>query len=347
LVLVANEAPQPTPLPLAAQGENSAGPTVSVIVPTYNRSERLRRLLLGLAREHAAGARFEVIISVDGSSDSTAEMLAALELAYSCHVLWHENVGPAAARNLAIRAAKGDVLLFLDDDVVPDSGLIRRHLEIHRERPDAVVMGPMLAPAKGLSAWLRWEAEMLQKQYNAMAAGTYRATARQFYTANASVRRQHVLAAGGFDERLRRAEDVELAYRLSQAGLGFHFLRSASVLHEPDRSFDSWLRVGYEYGRQDVVMTRSCGHTDVLARAYREWPERNAISRLFIRSCVGHRLRLRVATGLLRALVSAHSPAPAKLQMLFCSGLFNLHYWQGIADESGLGTAVWRPLPPA
>jgi len=64
--------------------------------------------------------------------------------------------------------------------------------------------------------WVRWEQEMLMKQYKALLRKDWPATARQFYTGNASVRRSHIVAAGGFDEGFRRAEDVELAYRLDK-----------------------------------------------------------------------------------------------------------------------------------
>jgi len=327
-----------------AKTSETSDPTVSIVVPTFNRRERLLKLLSGLDREHDAGSRFELIVSVDGSRDGTLEMLSGWKPSYPCRIVQQENAGPSAARNRAIKVAAGDVLLFLDDDVVPEPGLIERHLSAHRELADVVVIGPMLTPMTGLPTWLRWEGAMLMKQYRAMANGDYRASARQFYTANASVRRAHVLAAGGFDERLRRAEDVELAYRLARAGLGFQFLPDACVLHEPDRSFMSWVSVGYQYGRQDVVMTRTCGHTDILPRAYREWRWRNAVSRAFTRFCVGHPLRLRAATAGIGALVAPRSPVPARLQLPLCSALFNMHYWQGLADASGLGPGVWGPL---
>ena len=257
-----------------------------------------------------------------------------------------KNTGPAAARNRAINAASGDVLLFLDDDVVPEPGLIARHVNVHREHAGAVVIGPMLAPSSGLSPWLRWEAVMLMKQYTAMSAGEYRASARQFYTANASVRRQHVLRAGGFDERLRRAEDVELAYRLTGAGLNFYFVPDAAVLHEPDRTFASWLRVGYEYGRQDVVMTQSCGHTDILPRAYREWPERNALESPLHPPLRGPSAAPAGCDQVSADALAAHrSLAPETVQMPWsCSAPFNMHYWQGVADASGPGANVWEPL---
>src|SRR5947209_498379 len=107
-------------------------PTVSVIVPTYNRRTRLGRLLAALDRQHRSGVRFEVVIAVDGATDGTAEMLAGLRPSFPLEVIKLAQGGPAAARNAAIAAATGEVLLFLDDDVVPQDGLFERHLAVHR-----------------------------------------------------------------------------------------------------------------------------------------------------------------------------------------------------------------------
>jgi GT2 family glycosyltransferase len=319
--------------------------TVSVIVPTFNRRDRLKRLLAGLEQHHAAGARFEVVVVVDGATDGTVEMLAALRMGYPLQVHHQPNQGPAAARNAAIAAATGEVLLFLDDDVVPAEGMISRHLRIHAYDRQAVVTGPMIDPPdRTLAPWLRWEAVMLRKQYDAMLAGEYAPTPRQFYTANASVRREHVLAAGGFDTRFTRAEDVELAYRLAHRGMRFYFEPAAAVLHEPDRTFESWLRVGYEYGRHDVLMART-GRTYVLAWAFEEFRGRHPLNRLAMRLCAGHPVRLRAFTAICRTALSYRGPgASFGIQRPLCSALFNAHYWQGVADATGRGAAIWKDV---
>lgn len=321
-------------------------PSVSVIVPTYNRRARLQRLLQALDDDYAAGPRFEVVVIVDGATDDTETMLAALRPSYPLRVLRQPNRGPAAARNRGVAEAAGEVLVFLDDDVLPTPGLIRRHLAVHARDDAAVAIGPMLAPPdQRLAPWLAWEAAALEKQYAAMQAGRFAPTPRQFYTANASVRRAHVLAAGGFNETFTRAEDVELAYRLADRGLRFYFLPDAAVLHEPDRTFAAWLRVPYEYGRHDVRMSRECGRTHVLPLAVRELRQRHPLNRLVPRWCAGRpRLAWLVTRVLALVLRAGPRTRPTRWQLALCSALFNLQYWRGVADATGLGTGLWAQL---
>ncbi|MBI2761108.1 MAG: glycosyltransferase family 2 protein [Chloroflexi bacterium] len=322
---------------------NAADPRVSVIVPTYNRRERLARLLAGLDRAHEAGARFETVVVVDGAVDGTADLLAATRTAYPLLVHTQPNAGPAAARNRALAAASGDVVLFLDDDVVPSEDLIERHLSVHRSDTSAVVIGAMVAPPGcRMPPWLSWEAAMLQKQYAAMIAGHFAPTPRQFYTANASVRRDHALSAGGFDESFRRAEDVEFAYRLADRGLRFYFEPRAIVVHEPDRTLRQWLKVAYEYGRYDVALERDHGRGHIRI-AHRERAGRHFLNRLLPRCCAGHRLRMGVAVAIAGSGLRYAMPGPfGRLQHAMCSALANIEYWHGVARGSGLGARVWQ-----
>ena len=150
--------------------------------------------------------------------------------------------GPAAARNRGVELAQSPIILFLDDDIVATPSLIKRHLSHHQDGgDDLAVIGPMLSPPETeLSSPIRWEQAMLYKQYDAMARGQYEPTYRQFFTGNASVRRTSVEAAGGFDLRFRRNEDVELAYRMHVRGVKFVFDPEAgSLLPDPGRGADT------------------------------------------------------------------------------------------------------------
>ena len=148
---------------------------------------------------------------------------------------------------------------------MPTPELVGAHVAAHERLGDrVVVIGPMLNPPDHrMSPWVRWEQTMLQKQYGALERGVYSATARQFYTGNASVRREHVLDVGGFDTSLRRVEDVELAFRLRQHGLEFAYEPQAIGLHYAERSFNAWIEIAAAYGRNDVVFARDRGHAEV------------------------------------------------------------------------------------
>src|SRR5579875_597350 len=316
---------------------NANAPPLSIIVPTYNRRERLLRLLRSLAEESTRGAAFEVVVAIDGSTDGTAEALAGFVAPYPLIVLAGTNRGPAAARNRAVTAARGTRLLFLDDDVIAAPGLVAHHVAAAAGDECAVTIGPMLPPpGVRLAPWLRWEAETLQKQYDAMLAGVYAPTPRQFYTGNAALARALFDTVGGFDETYRRGEDVEFARRLEAAGARFAFVPEAIVWHEPDRSFTDWLRVAYAYGTHDARAGAP------LATALEEWPERHPLNRCAARLAVGHRLRRAAIEVPLRALALAPLPGLAGPRRCACSALFAIRYWQGAADTTGLGTAIWR-----
>jgi GT2 family glycosyltransferase len=206
-----------------------------------------------------------------------------------------------------------------------------------------VVVGPMNTPTgHPLSPWVRWEQAMLYKQYEAMNRGEYGATARQFYTGNASVPRRHLVAAGGFDTAFRRAEDVELAYRLAGQGLRFTFEPLASVLHYAERSYDAWLRAAYAYGRNDVIFACERGQGWLLDSISREFHGRHRLVRALTSLCIPRR-RVAAATGALLSLIAravCRLPSTATVDRLASatlSAVYNLTYYRGMADQLGSG----------
>jgi GT2 family glycosyltransferase len=316
---------------------------LSVVVPSFNRHASLRRLLLALEQQTVSD--FEVVVVDDGSTDKTPEMLSALRPSYQLTVLRQPNAGPAAARNSGVKHASADLILFLDDDVVPVPNLVELHLRAHDADPNAVVIGPMQPPAEwARPAWIRWEEEMLEVQYQAMLSGEYPCTPRQFYTANASLSRARFLEVGGFDGTFKRAEDVEMAYRMRDRGASFVFLHPAIVYHYAERTFAAWSRTPYQYGRYDVIMHREKGH-EALPCAAHEFHRRHVLTRWLARSCVGHPGLVRVSVGMLRVAAEladrVRSRAAASLAL---SGIFNLLYWQGVSDELGGPEPVWRTV---
>jgi GT2 family glycosyltransferase len=319
-------------------------PLLSVVVPTYNRRAGLECLLLALSAQTLPAERFEVIVVNDGSNDGTEQLLATLETPYRLRMVEQANAGPAAARNVGVHRAEGRLIVFLDDDVVPAPALLAAHVEAHGDADDLVVVGPMSPPTDcSRSVWVRWEERQLLKQYAAMARGTHACTPRQFYTGNASVTRARLLAAGGFDPRFKRAEDVELAFRLWALGARFLFEPDADVLHYASRSFRSWMHTPYQYGRYDVVMGREKGINTFEIACY-EFERRHVWNQRLARACVGRFWRRPAVLGLFLAAVAADAIGLDNVASFALSAIFNLQYWQGASDELGGPVPVWNAV---
>jgi len=313
----------------------STTPTVSVVVPTFQRRASLARLLDALASQ-TRDADFEVVVVDDGSRDDTRAWLRGYRAPYPLRVLQQANGGPATARNRGVNDARGDVIVFLDDDVVPAPDAVSVHAAAHRGSLDRVVVGPMLPPASWRRpSWVRWEEQKLLSQYEAMSSGRYPCSYRQFFTGNASLRRDRFIAAGGFDPSFDRAEDVELGYRLSRGGSQFTFEPAARVWHYPSRSFATWKRTPFRYGRADVAMYRDKGQ-ETLAFAYREVANRHPFTRALIRFCLGSNIRSNVAVTTLSWVVRAADALHVdRLANASLSALFHVLYWHGVCHEVG------------
>jgi GT2 family glycosyltransferase len=316
----------------------STSPVVSIVIPTYNRLDRLRRVLAALAAQTCPTERFEVVVVSDGSTDGTDDYLAHAELPYQMTVAAQPNGGPAAARNHGVDLACGRLVLFIDDDVVATPHLVEEHLASHdAAQGDAVVIGPMITPPDfAMRPWVRWEQAMLYKQYDAMNAGRYAATFRQFYTGNASLPRTRLVEAGGFDTRFRRAEDVELSYRLDHAGLQFVWNPRAIGHHYADRSFDSWLRTARDYGVNEVVFGREEGQDPALNRLRAEYRGRHLLVRGMARACVARPALESIVAAPLRYVALAGDTLHAERVSRFAfSGLFNVSFYSGMATALG------------
>ena len=313
-------------------------PSISIVMPTYQRRDALRRTLGRLALIEYPHDRLELVLVCDGCTDGSADVARSIRLPFPIHVLEQANQGPAAARNAGVAKASGPFVLFLDDDVLASPGLVAEHVRAHLEAPheDRAVIGTLLPPAELRSPWVQWELDTVVNQYSAMQRGMYHPTPRQFYTGNASLRLTHIIAAGGFDTGFRRAEDVELGFRLQRHGLKFVFRPAASAVHLADRSLASWLQAGYVYGRTDIVLGLHRGRPDMLRAMVREFRGRNPIIRGLVR-CALH------VPCLDRAVIPPAAVVARFLTWLgwrrishgICSLLFNLAYWRGVSDELG------------
>lgn len=321
--------------------------SVSVVIPTFNRWPQLERTLRALAVQHTAEIDLQIVVVSDGSTDGTDDRLTDGSAPCSVTFVAQPNSGPAAARNEGVKVAGGDLIVFIDDDVVPEPTCVSAHVAAHNRRDEPlVVIGPLLTPDDAdLAPWVQWEQDMLYKQYDAMERGDWPATARQFYTGNASLPRAVFEEAGGFDDSFRRAEDVELAYRLHDAGLRFEYDPAARALHYAERSFDSWLAIAAAYGRNDVVFWRDRGQEWLLPSMRYEYERRHALTRAITRLGIHLPLARTALSRLSPLLVRAAVAMGARPGQLLLSALYNLEYYASAVRELGGARAFFGVDP--
>lgn len=231
------------------------GPLISVIVPTFGRPEPLRNLLDRLSLQDLDPRAFEVIVVDDGSPEPVTDTGPR---PFALTLLRQANAGPASARNLALRRARGRYVLLYNDDTLPEADGVRRHLraQLAAAEPEAVLGTFDFLPEHLEDPFvaLLGESDLLFG-YTTMRAGV-RYGWQQFWTCNLSVPRAAIDAVGGFDARFPHAlsEDVELGYRLEKSlGMGVRYLPDLRAGHDHKLRYSGWLdrqeRLGHETWR--------------------------------------------------------------------------------------------------
>jgi len=307
---------------------------ITVVIPTYQRRDRLARVLDGLSRQ--THTDFDVVIVDDGSTDGTAQSVQKVRLPFQVQLISQANAGPAAARNAGVAAARGELVLFLDDDVLPSPELVAEHLQAQAREPRCAVMGPLGSLPRYSQPWVAWEQAMLEDQYAAMGRGEWEATFRQFWTGNASVAREEILAAGGFDPAFRRAEDVELGARLARRGVRFRFHPAARTEHAAERTLDSWCAMHLAYGRLERRIFAHLGEAHALSTLQGNWARLHPATRSLVRACLRSESVSAAAIAGLRAILQASRLAPSnRLARRACSALANILYWSGAREAMG------------
>jgi GT2 family glycosyltransferase len=229
--------------------------TFTCVVPTYQRREAVRRLLDGFAaqlEDPAAAAGVDVLVIVDGSTDGTRELLENLCYPMPVTVIWQENAGLAAARNRGLESARGDVVWFLDDDMLLAEGVLARHRRAHESGPERLLVGPCLPPPDRpmVPTIRRWA----EHQYATLARAGAVEDALYFSAANTSGPTGLWRRVGGFAENLPGwgGEDYELGLRLLGAGVPIAYDADAVVWHQQVRSVAGFCANTRDQGRNAV-----------------------------------------------------------------------------------------------
>jgi glycosyltransferase involved in cell wall biosynthesis len=197
-----------------------SAPRVSVIVPTYQRRDRVQRAVASVFTQ--TDDDFELIVVDDGSTDGTGEALAPL--GDRLHYHWQPNRGVAAARNEGVRLARAPIVAFLDSD----NRWLRSHLAVVTaalDRLPEAVLVTTCASFEFAPRWRRPEPRLLEPFPGSLVTNIVG------FISGVAVRRAALLAAGGFDESLSVGEDADLWARLGLLG-EFSVVRRRTFIRE-------------------------------------------------------------------------------------------------------------------
>jgi glycosyltransferase involved in cell wall biosynthesis len=200
-------------------------PTLSVIVPTYNRSASLSRLLNCLDMQSYPVMYWEVIVVDDGSNDPGYSKAYDGKYQYKLVRVKQNHQGAVVARNAGAQHSQADIMVFLDDDVVVEPGYLEGLVREHNLHECAVIMG-FFQPSRGEQAGTFKKAVLRSGVTQDSQTASQKVDFIHCVSHNLSIKRNHFFEIGMFQDPTYQKgwpnwDDIDLAYRADQHGFEF------------------------------------------------------------------------------------------------------------------------------
>lgn len=240
---------------------------VSVVVPTFQRCASVRDLLVALTCQTVPAEQFEVLVVVDGSEDGTREMVDSFMAPFALRGLWQANRGRAAACNTGLRAARGELIVLLDDDMEPVPEFLAAHMRAHQVSADRGVVGAVPVEINASSSPIeRFMGSKFNQHLIKLEQHGRIVALRDFYSGNFSLSRNVFQQVGGFDEEFTAYgnEDLELSLRLTAIGIKLIYDPLAFAHQRYTKDFLAVARDNMDKGRTSIILATkhpsSVGH---------------------------------------------------------------------------------------
>lgn len=212
--------------------ENNSNIDISVIIPTYNRKQLLREVILSLFQQSYTKDRYEIIVVDNSSTDGTDQLILELQKNAPCKIIYYkkDNKGPAAAQNLGIKKAKGGIIAFTDSDCLAHVDWLRNGIRHFTSDDIAFVSGRVFPKPNQTVSFFSPFQELTEEH--------------PFYpTLNIFYRRDILTSFGGFEEghfstdreRAVPGHDTIFAWRVKRQGLRNYFAEDVIIYHEIHR----------------------------------------------------------------------------------------------------------------
>jgi glycosyltransferase involved in cell wall biosynthesis len=191
---------------------------VSIIIPTHNRGIKIIETINAIEENEFPNEKLEIIIIDDFSEKNPKKIIENLNKKYK-NILFirnSKNLGPSATRNKGVKKSRGEFVFFTDDDCIPPKNWISEYLNFLRLNKQIALVGGCAEPSsKNIIAQI----ENIKDKILGVRVKNPKVGGKEIhtgFTGNVAYRKKVFIEFGGFEERLKRQEDVELKNRVAQ-----------------------------------------------------------------------------------------------------------------------------------
>lgn len=235
---------------------------LTVIIPTRNRKQILKKSLESLTIQKGILKKFEVIVIDDVSNEPLLSITNKFKNNKKFNlklIRLKKHMGASYARNIGIKKACGKLVLFIGDDIIASEYLIKEHIDGHNHYSDnnyAILGYITWDKSIRVDDFQKWLEKGTQSNYESLQDNT-EISYIYLYTTNCSFKKEFLLKNGLFNNNLKiYFEDLELAYRLKKRNLKIIYLKNAKAYHHHKYSLNIYIKRMILTGKSAYVLLK-------------------------------------------------------------------------------------------
>ncbi len=229
----------------------NSNPIISIVTPTYNRSDELDHLIESIDNQTLKSNFFEMIISDDGSIDDTKEKIKrwTKRVGFKLKYVFQNNNGPGAARNNGVKNSNGELIVFIDSDCEAEKNWLKIIYDNYKENKFDAFGGPDQSKEDFLPIQRAIDFSMTSFFTTGGIRGHNKKMLSKFYPRSHNMGVKKVLfdKVGGFGA-LRHGQDIDLSNRIYKSGAKVILLTNAIVFHRRRTTLKKFFRQVFNWG---------------------------------------------------------------------------------------------------
>jgi len=222
---------------------------LSVCIPSYNPTVALTATIDSLVSQNYLIDQLVIIIDNNNYAKQVEEFKKKYSGVFNLSITMQANTGRAGARNNCVKIATGDIILFLDDDMITEGNLVKKHIDYHAKEGECVVSGSGFHdPSKAKTSFAKYVLQSeLSWQKNIPADNRVTMENFAFTACNMSMPAGIFNRLGGFDSRLKDAEDFDFGVRALDKGVKIFYDKDIKAWHNDSMDLKQTIRRYNEY----------------------------------------------------------------------------------------------------